>query len=362
MKSAVAARDPGAQQDGARASDAANELLEELFRGWVFAACPAFFHPDLSQHVGFVSALVRNKTVYVPIHLAPIFPTHATLEELVDRAEEVRTMTDSTVCLSGSRVFGVSSTVDTDYCEYVLDTGLRLAGSFIKLDSLRSSICVAVRHSDYKLVASEVLEKIISICHTDSGFIGAGCTCKPRDWKFDYFCLTPTAPIIVTNLCVHDKDCEDFSWAYQEAAITAAGQPLRQLVDSLQLGRYVHWLRNVIEDYRLAEPLKGLKRALALCTILALTELSSSLLVLLNSPVAVQLAKNVAERDAAKLREHLPPQEQSKVSAPALESGETISEDRFRTEANSILNSVIEHYDIVMQRAKGMIDAQCNRS
>lgn len=356
MKCAVAARSAGA-----RDFDAAKELLETLLSAWALTDCPAFFHWDSSQP-GFVSALVRDKTVHVPIHLAPLFP-QKNLEALVDRAEEVRAMTDSTICLSGSHVFGISSAVDTDYCEYVLHTGRRLAGSFAKLASLRSSICATVRHGGNKLAGPLMLTTVTTLCRTDSGRVGGVCNCQPRrDWKFEYFCLTPTAPTIVTNLCVHEEDCEEFSWAYQEAAITAAGQPLRQLVDPLQLARYVDWLRKTIEDYKMDKLLKGLKRALSLCRILSLEQSSSSIWVLLNSPVAVQVAKNEAERDVAKLREHLPPQEQNKISAPALESGDNVSEDGFRVEANSMLSSVIEQYDNLMQYAESLVDAERSRS
>jgi hypothetical protein len=76
----------------------------------------------------------------------------------------------------------------------------------------------------------------------------------------------------------------------------------------------------------------------------------------------VQVAKNVAERDPAKLREHLPTQEQSKVSIPALESGDNISEDRLGTEATSILSGVIEQYDILMQYTESLVDATHTRS
>lgn len=199
--------------------DAVSELLETYLIAWALIACPAFCHPDSSQP-GFVSAVVRNKSVYIPFHLAALFPQER-LEDLVARAEEVRVMTDSTICLSGSHVFGISSAVDTDYCEYVLHTGRRMAGSFVNLANGRSSICVTVRHGDEKLTGPEVLHRVITLCPTDSGRVGGACTCKLRNWKFEYFCCTLTAQTIATNLCVHEEDCEQFSWAYQEAAIVA---------------------------------------------------------------------------------------------------------------------------------------------
>lgn len=363
MECAVAARSPGPRVPDAakeQALERATDRLETYLSAWALAGCPAFFHSDSSQ-LGFVSAVVRDKTVHVPIHLAPLFP-QKNLEELVDRAEEVRAMTDSTICLSGSHVFGISSTVDTDYCEYVLHTGRRLAGSFTGLANRRSSLCVTVWHGGKELAGPQVLTEVTTLCQTDLGGVGDVCRCTPRNWKFEYFCLTPPAPTIATNLCVHEEDCEDFSWAYQEAAITTAGQPLRQLVDPLQLGRYLDWLRERIEEYKLDKPLKGLKRAFSLCRMLALKQSSSLILELLNSPIAVQVAKNYAERDVAKLQQYLPPEAQNIISTPALESGDNVSEDRFRSDANSILGKVIEQYDNLVQSAEELVNAKRTRS
>lgn len=335
------------------------EFLETLWRAWALVGCPDFFHPNPSQH-GLVSALVRDdRTVHVPIQFADLFPTQKTLEELIELAEDVRAMTDSTICLSGSHVFGIPSSVDTDFCEYVLHTGKRLAGSFIRLAAQRTSICVTVQHCASTLVGSEIQTKILDLCKTDPGNIGSECTCTSRQWYFEYFCRVPSAPTLVTNLCVHEKDYEEESiWAYQEAAIVAAGQPLRQLADPLQLGRYVRYLREETGKYRTDKPLKALKRALPLCRILSLEE-GSEVLKLLRSSVSVQLAKNDAAEDVARLREHLPQEWQDEMSSSAVQDrGDHAAEEQFRSDANLLVGKVIERYELLFQLAVELNDAQ----
>lgn len=346
---------------GAAVSDAEVELLETIFSAWVLTKRPAFFHGDSTQHTGYVSAVVNDKSVHVPIHLADLIPTRGRLQELVERADEVRAMTDSTICLSGSHVFGINSAVDTDYCEYVMHTGRRLAGSFKKLAEARSSICVRVRHSTMELTGSEVLNGVMDLCSTDSGKVGSDCHCDPRTWKFDFICTSSRVPTAVTNLCVPEGECEEFSWAYQEAAIAAAGQPVPDLIDPLQLGRYVAWLREKVDEYRAEKPLKALKRALSLCTLLNFTA-TTDVLVILNSPAAMAIATGDAQREMVKLCQYLPESDQGDCAPVPLAGASEITESGFQSEAASLLARVITEYDALRKLAEGWVHGRSHRA
>ena len=332
-------------------------VLEAVLSAWALARCPTSFHILGADHPGMVSAVVSDRSVNIPCHVIELFPSESELNDLVVLAENVRVMTDSTICLSGSRVFGIESAVDTDYCEYVLHTGRRLAGSFLKLDAARSSECRKVKHGGNELAGEEsIIAGVDELCRTDTGVVGGVCVCNPRHWKFDYLLPGPTEQRVATNLCIHEEDCRADSWAYQEASITTAGQPLPGLSSPGHLGDYIIWLRQQVDEVRPTSTLKALKKALALTRLIFLNQTADVIVRHLNSTGAVALASLEVRRELRKLKlkksnlEDEPPVGTRDSSSEQVELDCDPHVERFLTQANDLLDNVLCQYDELYNR------------
>jgi hypothetical protein len=307
------------------------------------------------MYPGHLVAKIQGRTLYIPFHLAEVLPSGDVLEFLVQQAEAVRILSDSTICLSGSAAIGLHAGSDIDFCEYVPHTGKRLAQSFLSKKTSDIPFCTDIRHGKSNVSYPWTGKDVLDLCTTDTGRVGGKCSCPHRDWKFDYvgYCATDAIPI--SNICIHEDDADALSWAFQEIAIVSKPQPIRYLIVPADLGKYVLWLRRQLDKFLLNRPDKALKRALSLTRLLRLTAHSDKLYsVLKNRFFAIQARRNtIPELTSAIAR--LPESVRSKLSyaPPDAESESLLGFSN--EELQSLILETTQAYDGLMSRARKLV-------
>lgn len=170
---------------------------------------------DPKNYPGHLITKIASRTVYIPFHLIEIVPSEKILEILVQQAEAIRIFQDSTICLSGSAIYGLEAAGDIDFCEYVPHTGKRVAQRFLAKENTTIPFCTEIRHGDNRITYPWDRNLVLDLCVTDNGHIGGKCTCPKREWKFDYVGhLHSMGAVPLSNICIHEDDAEALSWSF----------------------------------------------------------------------------------------------------------------------------------------------------
>lgn len=229
------------------------------------------------EHPGYLKRAVENRTVFVPAHLAPVFPGMPLLADVVRTADRLSLNAGHPICLSGSTTFlGRShSASDLDFCEYFL-TSPQAIPDAVAAKAAETSGGVLVRFKcggdvlkapwcDLPTVAPDLL-------FADDGEQPA------RRFKLDFVQRTQILGLMPSTSVVLPLDPDSiegpnarFSFVYQEAVITS-GVPPRSLLSAERLAHYLLWLRGDVRSWlgeqKIADvteaPLKALKRVLSL--------------------------------------------------------------------------------------------------
>lgn len=337
--------------------------LQFIFTTLAAAQSGAFDVPlseDPINHPGHLIFSAAGRTLYIPYHLAELFPSGEVLQYIVEQAEAVRVFTDSTICLSGSAAFGLQIASDIDFCEYVPHSGRRVAQSFLSKAAIAFPFCTEIRHNNATLEYPWVADQVLKLCTTDNGRIGGKCTCGSHDWKFDFVGYTEAdGSLPISNLCVHEDDAEALSWSFQEIAITEKPRPIRHLVVPLELGKYVLWLRDQIDKYRAVRPHKALKRSLSLARILRLNAESERILAFLTTPGFVnQSRRNVAD-EIRRTIGRLPDALGSIVTrrTKAISNGTPMETETgpSNSDCQELLDDVARSYEDLLSRARKLV-------
>ena len=225
---------------------------------------------------GYLRRTMRGREVFVPAHLAPVFPGGSVLEDVVETATLLTLCHGHPICLSGSTTFlGASKSVsDLDFCEYFLSSATLIpAAVHGKISGSRRGPLVRFKCGASMLSApwdgfEENARTLLAADRERTSAIRL---------KLDFLHTTRTFGLMPTTsvvLPIHEDDPEggsaQFSFAYQEAVITI-GRPPRSLLSGDRLARYLLWLRGDIREWlgsggtaKTADaPLKALKRALS---------------------------------------------------------------------------------------------------
>jgi hypothetical protein len=236
--------------------------------------------------------LIRDK-VLVPFYLLQDLPGAAELAEIAALGLSLRVTDDGVICLSGSTALlgSLKFVGDIDYCEYAVP------GTYTTADIVASASAHAVR------TALPLCERVKVVDPKWSQNCAAWDASTPRELtrcidedgayqlKLDFITSTQAVgPVEATNMALllaegREDEILRASFAAQEIPILGSVLP-RPLCEPLQLGRYINFLIEQVQQYADANPVKALKRALSLARILMLPEWSDDLIEYLRDPRA----------------------------------------------------------------------------
>lgn len=251
------------------------------------------------KHPGYLTRSVHGTEVRVPWNLLKDFPPDQVLQEILALARQIRSGTDTALCISGSSALytAVHPVGDIDFCEYVSlptpESGDRsFARTVLRVSSLADEHLVCTQLKILGPRPSHRSRPWILAPGEDEDFLRAAM--GTRAGKCDFVGRTEAEGVLeITNLVLLlESDAEEgsgrLSFPPQEAPITGEGGWVpRQLADPLTLGRYIQWLRRDVSAQLSAEKreaglAKAAKRALSLTRVLFLDELGDRLLDLMH--------------------------------------------------------------------------------
>jgi hypothetical protein len=268
-------------------------VIEDL---WVWlAANAASEFQGASVDTAQPGYILRDK-VLVPFYLLQDLPGTTELAEFAALGLSLRVTEDGVICLSGSTaLLGAMKFVgDIDYCEYAVP------GTYSTTGIVTSTSAHAVRS------ICPLCERVKVVNPKWSRSCGAWDPTTPVELtrlidegayqlKLDFITSTQAVGTVeATNMALllaegREDEVLRASFAAQELPIPGSVLP-RPLCDPLQLGRYINFLIEQIQDYATKNPVKALKRALSLARILMLPQWDDDLIGYLQDPRAALTA------------------------------------------------------------------------
>jgi hypothetical protein len=263
------------------------------------------------EHPGYLIKLEPPAFFRVPYHVLPTFPTGDELETLWQVSRAIRSGDRSLISLSGSNVMRrIFDTVgDIDFCEYFpvndVDGFDKIAAN---MDGNRRIACLRLAFAGKKWrypwgtdrPTKAVFVKMVDSSDPDRSTMKV-------DYVGDVDRLGVTE---ITNLII----AVDESWnsagltktfAAQEAPLVPIDLLPNQMNDPFEMGRYINWLTNSIEELRdEGDMRKCLKRCAALSRVVWVTGIADDIAKLVSTSTILLSQK---ESELAKLSAILKP-------------------------------------------------------
>lgn len=268
------------------------------------AAIHAVLYPGFEadkDHPGYLIKFEPPIFLRIPYHVLPTFPTGRELEQLWELSREIRSGNRSMISLSGSnvmrRIFDVVG--DIDFCEYFPITDADGVAKIVSnLDGTSHLACLKLAFAGRKWQYPWGNDK------PTQQFFSAGMDCKNvsrSTLKVDYVGDVDRLGVTeITNLIIAiDENGKSAglakTFAAQEAPLVPIDLLPNQMNDPFEMGRYINWLANSIEEHMAKGDMrKCLKRYASLSRVIFRPEIADSIADLANSS-AVMLAHKAAE-------------------------------------------------------------------
>lgn len=190
-------------------------------------------------------------SVFVPFHLAFVFPNDRFLNEAVRIGTAIRLLDGHTICLSGSATFfgKIEQSADLDFCEYFTSPGVCAAPAVAAREPLGDPLLVSFK----SLKGEPILAGTDDFADRVHEAMVCGKTEIPTAFKLDFVGVSDRfGPVPITSVVLpldpltRSGGHAERSFPFQEAVI--GGSPLRKLSDPMDFGTYVCWLRDQIDD------------------------------------------------------------------------------------------------------------------
>lgn len=272
---------------------------------------------------GYLTRRILERDVYVPFHLARVFPGTNTLSAIVQTAVSVALDEYSPICISGSVTFlGRQIPIaDLDFCEYYA----------APIDQLPKDVISKQAHAPTRWLVEVKVDKT----HHTSPWISLAPNFPPiaaeTVIKLDYVCDVPGFGAMPASSVILPSefaaDAYQRSFAYQEAVL-CAGVPPRSLLDLSELGRYLEFLQRESDKY--AEKarseqsgmaaLKALKRQYSFLLLMGVDQIAHGREILgvleetLTDPAAGAMVLRERSRELQKLSGLAAPDVRSEIS------------------------------------------------
>ncbi|MGJ4882120.1 MULTISPECIES: hypothetical protein [unclassified Bradyrhizobium] len=334
----------------------APELIIGSFKRLVqeYAFQSAHCDPDerlsvAAEHAGYLTTRSGSWTVYVPWPLAFAFPSAITLDGLVSVAERSMLEGRGNVVLSGSTTFAgrVAALGDVDLAQYIFDDGSEIANRVERL-MRRDGPTILVRvkfDREYQAPWEDLI--------TALGRLRSLATESERI-KLDFVDgVTPFGVMPVSNVVLpsdpsdRSKGAASRSFVFQEAVLTADGNPPWPLVVPEELLRYLKFLlRDMLAHRQAGKLVKALKRALSLTRILGLAELGDRAEAVLASRSAAGLAQESCMAELEALWPYLNADQQARLDASLKEkkglAASIVESKGLPTQCSSLIDELME--------------------
>jgi hypothetical protein len=273
------------------------------------------------QHSGYLKGRVNGSDIFVPWHLADVFPSVKIAESMEHLARSVQLDSEGAICLSGSSVFrgAVPIVGDIDFCEYVSSIPTRIPALIDQLIERRTDAPLLriylprVRpKADFHAPWQESMARL-SARFEVADPASAPVLMLEHIFKDEVVGLLPcTNRALPVAPDEPDEGHGKTTFVFQEAVISSAGAPPRTLINALELADYVVWLREQLrhtsdEDAgKKLNAVKRLKRALCLARLIHLHELANEAVAMLNHPHIESYVRNEALASLRELTNYLP--------------------------------------------------------
>jgi hypothetical protein len=242
-----------------------------------------------TDYPGYLSSNVGDDTVFVPAHLAAVFPRQGTLETVTTIATQIALCDDNPICISGSTAFlgRIGAIGDLDFCEYHLDTPTILPAKAVTKSQFQPPIpLIQIKCANQSFTSPwDNLEQVVT-----SALFEEPEQLPANRMKLDFISdsalgLMPTTSMILPLSDDVETGNAIYSHAFQEAVIGRSG-PHRALHNAASLGKYLAWLiKNAddlisgkIEKPKAARAPKALKRLLSFLLLIGEIELVEEVL------------------------------------------------------------------------------------
>lgn len=247
------------------------------FENTLLAVCHLVSNSDLDQSLevdpsvpGYLSRAVDNRTVYVPMNLAYVSPTHRAIVELSEISSSIRVNLTSHTCISGSAAFlGRTTQIsDIDYAEYFEEDGI---------ESYFREYVARERSVKFSFKACEVrMRDGGRVRDIELPFVNCSKSLAEALWRQIHIDgldeLKDVGPLPISNkvLPVQSGQISESSFVYQEIVVidSTGGKPSRSLANQSHLKNYIEFLISESDKHLKMKPVKALKRTIALLSLL----------------------------------------------------------------------------------------------
>lgn len=206
--------------------------------------------------MGYLTRRILERDIYVPFHLARVFPGTDTLSAIVETAASVALDGRSPICISGSVTFlGRQIPIaDLDFCEYYTAS----------IDQLPRDVISKQAHAPTRWLVEVKVDKTHHTSPWSSLTPNFPPIAAETVIKLDYVCDVPGFGAMPASSVIlpleFATDAYQRSFAYQEAVL-CDGTPPRTLLKPSELGRYLAFLLREIDKY--AEKAKSERSGMA---------------------------------------------------------------------------------------------------
>ena len=237
-----------------------------------------------TDHPGYLIKTDWPMVLRVPYHVLPVFPESTDLRALWDISRQIRSSSDSVICISGSnairKLFDIVN--DIDYCEYLSlpnADALRRLSSNISIDGDLRCLRVSLGKEQW---AHPWARGKPGVDYFEEN-------ARPDDkdrssCKYDYVGRVERFGVIEITNVILLLDAEGNSaslkrtFAAQEAPLVAVDWIPNKLADPWELGRYVDWLiAAVSEEKSKGNFAKCLKRSASLSRVMFLPDITEAI-------------------------------------------------------------------------------------
>lgn len=282
---------------------------------------------------GYLRKSFGSRSYYVPYGLAPVFPDDAALAQVDALAVAVRLATTGSICLSGSATClgHITAITDLDFCEYFFES---LAEARAQIDTLAKRAALP-RLFRVKAAGQERLVPFSDLESLVDGMEPAPGATEFAQAKFDFVANTALfGAIAVTNLVLSTdlraavSPNASRSFPFQEIVIREGEErPHRNLVDPIEIGVYLNWLREESRTLVTAgsaslpvsgpKVVKGLKRALSWYLVIGETDAVARIVGLLSRPGVTAISRAARAAELARLLAPLDDEERGALETAA---------------------------------------------
>ncbi len=370
--------DTSEPREGAkRVLDAMRSAIEDLWT-WLAASAATQFQ-GASVDIAPPGYVIRDELL-VPFYLLQDLPGTSELAEIASLGLSLRVTEDGVICLSGSTALlgTVKFVGDIDYCEYAIP------GKYSTEDIVAAVSAHAARTACPLFERVKVMNpQWTQSCAAWDSTMAVELTRRIDEdgayqLKLDFITATQTVGTVeATNMALllasgREDEIVRASFAAQEVPIAGSALP-RPLCEPLQLGRYINFLIEEVQQYADPDPVKALKRALSLARILMLPQWDEDLILHLQDPRAAltaaikarsQLLETLrgateAVSDRAKTREALRRSvedtiaelEKALVASPGTQTATQSAADMWGGEVALLLSSFIQDVRVAIAAA-----------